>query len=1438
MNDVSAKAGSSTQTLHKPRQSSRGGNPSNRGHGFGHGHSKNKTWVSGQAHSTAPAEGKWERGRGSGTYRGRGNRVLRLTNGRGGHHSNTTSNAPSTCVTEDEDADVSEADADATQPSASSSTPSNGQPKTWEELVKAREAERARAIREGKMDDPTKPKRLDEAITIVGTCQDMCPEFERYRRERENNLDKWECILGPDGKSTKKVDHSRAVKIYERGQGDKIIPSDLRPAPVLKRTLDYLFHDLIPRGGFAETQAFVRDRSRAVRTDFTMQQDMGPVAIDCHERCTRFHILSLHLLYDVSTFDRALEIQQLMNSLLSLKEFYDEQRNLYQSPNELEMRIYQRLGLIRDQRERSDKPPPHIESDPAFQLITRFRAEVQAASSPITKTSKMRVNAAAMNTFAELAGVLRQRGNIIMIYLTACFLEHIFGKDTIDDIETIRGSLSIQDIIDGNSGMMESEEVDQGTNEDADMEEDVDQDGNGNVGQIDDEINAFIGEVEGVLDTAEETIETAPEPSSIPSPLKREATQWLSNNFGSIPGKPIAATSFPTIPNPSESVFGKLVGSAVNSASTPSVFGAPISAFGNTSKNVFGGPVFGVTPSVSVTPPAPVPKVTELPRVSVFNPTPSTAPQEPSPLRKSLADAPPLVSSGAEDRLDPSEALQTLRPPPFASSHSAPLNPAAPAFEPTAIRASLTATPSSSTSSASRANLPPLRTDSLLQSIVDPKRHVFATPVAASPSNPFSPSNKPATSNSLSIDTGVSRKPFAIDSPIAPPPLSRKVPISLPGTPTATSVNFALPSAGPSTPTTPYHVPGLRVNIAPSPSFINTFPSTRFDSALTPGPPSTVFSSPLASTSFNADSIPPIVVVDEPEEPVKEVIYKKQKSERRDKADFFRRTRGLIPELFKIWREKTDKEVEWKMACKRDEEYRKKKKGTSSSLTKSSSYKRQRSASDAAQEQTRDRRRVRRVSNTSKPIDDEELVQRLQQNKEENERRWARGSFVKVIQTYVQSQHGSIPSNWSVWLCMNADNDQTAIWLEKKFDVPNSGVWESEAVFSILVSPRPSMECFPGLIIFECTPLDGVDDEIERKYRVLDDCSRLRDIITMLPKRRHYIPSIMLINWDTSKGSSVATDIVDMAGKYIDDNILRNVSTISIGSGDVDSAFVECLTTTEADISGDLVERLDLQEMFEYLSSHWQDESAQWVEACTSDSEHFNWLMFSHVLSNFIQSLNKLVKAVVSTWHSGLTLPSDIPMPPFPEIKNEQNIIRTVRGWLKHPMFKAIYSSQGYSSASFGQDTDMQDLLDHVLHLAFLHAKQSTNIAEQKRPITKDRLKQTVEDFKKEMANSKERLRAVVKKLPLPAPLRRRSEDSSRESNGTQSRSTSPQQVNGTNHTSTISSPEQEIILVSSPSPTLSAPSVAESSSSIITAAMLRELSRNLLKTYGSGSTS
>lgn len=84
-----------------------------------------------------------------------------------------------------------------------------------------------------------------------------------------------------------------------------------------QKTLDYLFHDLLPRGGFSQTYTFIRDRSRAVRNDLTLQHELGSIAIECHDRCARFHILALHLERDKTGFSVALEEQQLMNSTCS-----------------------------------------------------------------------------------------------------------------------------------------------------------------------------------------------------------------------------------------------------------------------------------------------------------------------------------------------------------------------------------------------------------------------------------------------------------------------------------------------------------------------------------------------------------------------------------------------------------------------------------------------------------------------------------------------------------------------------------------------------------------------------------------------------------------------------------------------------------------------------------------------------------------------------------------------------------------------------------------------------------------------------------------------------------------------------------------------------------------------------------------------------------------
>lgn len=128
------------------------------------------------------------------------------------------------------------------------------------QLVKAREAQRIQALAEGRMDDPTVPKSLEDAFYVKGTCPDMCPRFERYgillsrvgsivlilplfdryRRQHENNLMRWEVLPPPKNKF---IDHTKAVKMYERGAGDRSLPSDIRPEPVLiVRISDALIH--------------------------------------------------------------------------------------------------------------------------------------------------------------------------------------------------------------------------------------------------------------------------------------------------------------------------------------------------------------------------------------------------------------------------------------------------------------------------------------------------------------------------------------------------------------------------------------------------------------------------------------------------------------------------------------------------------------------------------------------------------------------------------------------------------------------------------------------------------------------------------------------------------------------------------------------------------------------------------------------------------------------------------------------------------------------------------------------------------------------------------------------------------------------------------------------------------------------------------------------
>jgi hypothetical protein len=64
----------------------------------------------------------------------------------------------------------------------------------YERLKLDRAKQREQAIRKGQMADPNQPTSLNQAITPVGTCTSMCPEFERVERIVQKMVDKSEKV--------------------------------------------------------------------------------------------------------------------------------------------------------------------------------------------------------------------------------------------------------------------------------------------------------------------------------------------------------------------------------------------------------------------------------------------------------------------------------------------------------------------------------------------------------------------------------------------------------------------------------------------------------------------------------------------------------------------------------------------------------------------------------------------------------------------------------------------------------------------------------------------------------------------------------------------------------------------------------------------------------------------------------------------------------------------------------------------------------------------------------------------------------------------------------------------------------------------------------------------------------------------------------------------
>lgn len=239
------------------------------------------------------------------------------------------------------------------------------------------------------------------------------------------------------------------VKRFRRSAAgyDEQLPSDIRPPPVLKKTLDHLLDTVL--GGsepLANTHKFIWDRTRGIRNDFSIQQvtkveDLR-IAIECFERIARFHIISLHHLShptrDNGEFDHFQEREQLNNTLLSLMYYYDDSRHKMINQNESEFRAYCIIFEIQDQRpdleDRAQNWPNSVLQDHRVKTALKLYAAAGNTSDPQGPLRPRSPFEIAQGNTSEFFGLV---GSPAVPYLMACVAEIYFNFVRSRALETV-----------------------------------------------------------------------------------------------------------------------------------------------------------------------------------------------------------------------------------------------------------------------------------------------------------------------------------------------------------------------------------------------------------------------------------------------------------------------------------------------------------------------------------------------------------------------------------------------------------------------------------------------------------------------------------------------------------------------------------------------------------------------------------------------------------------------------------------------------------------------------------------------------------------------------------------------------------------------------------------------------------------------------------------
>lgn len=635
------------------------------------------------------------------------------------------------------------------------------------------------------------------------------------------------------------------------------------------------------------------------------------------------------------------------------------------------MRVYHRLIHIRDQKERHEDIPHHITQNPVFKLTTQFRQHVQAKSAPISKASKLVVDARAMEIFGELAMVLREQGSAVMVYLVACILERLFGPDTIEDIEAIRGDLTIPDIIDGVS-------------------------------------TAFEGEQEQEYTEEEEELEVVEEPQVgvvngyNASPVKPSPTEWLTNNFGSTPTPTVFGQSPQAAPAPTSapvSAFSNL-SSVPNAFGNTSVFGAPApnSVFGSSKA----APTTSSWPTTQPNPPSSSPSP-----FGATNGAPSifgNSPFQQTTTKPDVSSTTPKPFFGEQPSTSPfgSTTTSPARPAPPSSSGPPSLNPAAPAFNPfpkPPQTLGLSDSPGFTnpfighTASSSNISQPGSISGTQAPSPLFGSNMEKKDPVQGNTSlfskTPFFPAPPQSTTtppslpriNTTPVNTSITPQP---QSPLShPPTLNKPQPISLPSTPTVAAPPSSIASpAGPKrTKSILDALKGsIQTGVAPassdvlsplplaSPSTSRTYHNFPNGSGASPMP------SPLSARKTSLGVIP--------NSPLNGHSFINGKGKQPDvdqktEAIAFTNSSALVKDCFKRWRTKLQDKLAWTEACRRSDAYSQKVQRERASGSPAVDKKRRATMNGSEPSPLRKRARKRMSAEYKAPHTDEELARRF-----------------------------------------------------------------------------------------------------------------------------------------------------------------------------------------------------------------------------------------------------------------------------------------------------------------------------------------------------------------------------------------------------------------------------------------------------------------------------